>query len=392
MADPDAKLKKELREQISESRGRQIEFIGTLGDAVDLAAQQVTDTRLGLLEKPPEFSARDVFVDLVISLSLGAVAGTVVKTGVGRMIDRSLATREAITPGPVNQRPGRPVQIGDMLFTNGTPRALESPTVKVSPDKVLEKGSDVRAFLHEFQSSAIDEISDVTEDVIKDSLKRKEARKRPEQPTGADSPSVAILDIVQKFVRHQEFMINVNHDFFADEVSFGDHNAETLEKLRSAFTTYLKRPLGGGPSLSRPFRSVTTLADVKEGFKRLCEACIWVRLISPLKREGARTRQRGVRGAPIEEKFTEWAVPDSVVDYWLKRFPHRGYRDPQSGIFTKSFFETAQMVPGLTSAAKEKLYVYLSAIDTELKRANERASRLIEGAEPLTVLKPPTFK
>lgn len=298
-----AKSVAEVRLMISRSRRREELYWDTCRDAAILAAQQVQDKRIELLEKPPEVSFTDIICDILIgvtlSLPVAAIAGGVTKAVMKKLIGPSLKTREVVKVFSAELR--------QKQFIG--PGVLKSTVIKI---KEKELGGDAiqGRKLSPFLEGAIDEsiISSIglTGQKLVDAAKNKIAASADSQ-TGGDTPGVAMSSAAMDWANRQKQVTNITHDILDILVGSGlIKDGDTLEEI----SQLMKKNLNKWPEDGEV-----------EQLRLLWEAAIWVSILGPIKETMFRKSGRMYGGVWVYKYHFNGAPPNQdLISYWQNRF------------------------------------------------------------------------
>src|SRR6266849_1615861 len=91
---------------IARSHQLQDGYLETIGDAVILAAEQVQDKRLELIETPETVSVSEMIFDFFLAFALGKIASLLISSGIQVILGRVLRFRAAfvkLTDLPLNK-------------------------------------------------------------------------------------------------------------------------------------------------------------------------------------------------------------------------------------------------------------------------------------------------
>ena len=285
-----------LRQQASS----QLESIQVLMDGVTLAAEQVQDKRLELLEAGPELSASDMFLEFALVVLLESnLVGALVSKSAARVLRRRALSQsvckktvqmftDLVSGGKVSGRM--------RLIEKQLGRALKAEVASVGPETIKSIGKWTRSLrvLSNAGEGRLEALAKAVKAVDDKSGESKSARFEFD-PT--DTPGVSILDLTQSYCQNHRVAIS--------------YETGTLE-------FYLRIGFVSPEHVYSLFESPAADADsgnIKDRHKRFFELVIWTLLLKARSFTGKSTTDWVARvGNPQEH------VPASLLKYWVRRF------------------------------------------------------------------------
>jgi hypothetical protein len=280
----------------------QMEDFHTLMDSVILAAEQVQDKRLEMLEQGPEVSAWEVFWDFALVFILESpLAGKVLHYFTKGMYIRRLRVN-ALAKAKILKKMRTYSRITKSwhLFKDTLPRELKNlhrQMKELADANGYEKGP--YPYLVALAKSVKETYGDIA---------------RPEPALApSDTPGVSIIDLAQTYLSRQRLSIQIELCSFEYWLRSKEISPEEIFELIHQDPVVLN-----GRVVSRQ--------EMKEYFKRVFELLIWTLMLY----------QRPFTGKYVTSPRQAFTLKDyvqpSLIKYWLKRFI-----DPESG---KPFSET----------------------------------------------------
>jgi hypothetical protein len=325
---------------IRQSAARQMESLQTIMDSATLAAEQVQDKRLEVLEQGPEVTALDIFWDFALTFILESPLPGKLLRGItqkwllprvrSNLGAKEYALRTIALRGSKLRALGR---LSDVEGLSAARLAKEIPILQ-QVTKILdgigsEGGAD--AYLVALAKAARE-------------VSPKERKSAPLH-LPSDTPGVAILDLAQAQASTQRLSIQIEHSMFELWVRTGQIPIETVYQVLKWEPTEVDGRL-------------ISLAEIKDVNKLYFELLIWTLLLY----------DRPFTGKPVtapRQSFTlKGYVQPSLIDYWLQRF-----LDPQTG---KPFADTPALKrPG----GKPNLDMSIGALGNYMWKIAEAAAR-----------------
>jgi len=294
----DAAATFDLRSLIAKSQRQQELYLATIADAVLLAAEQVQDKRLDLLEQGAEVSASGLLIDFLFSLAF-SFGSNLMKDGLANIITKVIRQRRLSA-----FRRGRKIIFGkttydDIVAASGITRIRELP-------KSLEfAGTDYQLF-REFAKETLGLGLEKTKEKLKEAATKGTTVARPDQETGGDTPGVGLMDVVLSFVHQQQAAIDLSHDILDFQVTGGQLDDKTSQELLKFLDSSLET--------QKSASGFGDLSELKEQMKLFFEASIWATL------GGARLWKDWEYdwfGRKVEAHIP---AKKRLLEYWLARF------------------------------------------------------------------------
>ncbi|HXG95494.1 MAG TPA: hypothetical protein VNJ06_00120 [Gemmatimonadales bacterium] len=293
---PGSEAIEETTALIRQSAIRQIECAQTIMDGAILAAEQVQDKRLELLEQGPEVSGFDVFIDFALTFILESpLAGKIFQTITTKMLlprVRANQVAQAKALRVLALKPGARLPGGFLAVPE---RIVASQLAKRVKD------------LHKFERLLIETGSEEGPYpyMVAFAKAMKQAGEKERRPAPllepSDTPGVAILDLAQQHLSKERLAIQIEHSMFELWVRTGQMSVE------EARNTVQRESIEASGKLF-------SLAEIKDRFKRHFELLIWTFLLY----------ERPLTGKAIttpRQTFTLTGyVQPSLIAYWMKRF------------------------------------------------------------------------
>lgn len=277
-------------------------------DGAILAAEQVQDKRLELLEQGPEVTGFDIFMDFALTFILESpLAGKIFRAITTKMlvprvranqVAKAQAMRTlALKPGA--RLAGGRLRIPERLAAEQLARELKGLH---SFEKILfETGSEQGPYPY---------LVALTKAAREASSK---ARLVPILEA-SDTPGVAILDVVQQQLSERRLAIQIEHSMFELWVQTGVMSTEEIYKTLS-----WEAMVVNGTAVS--------IAEIRDWYKRYFELLIWTLLLYEKPLTG-KTRTSPQQSFLILKGY----VQPSLIEYWLKRFINPANERPFSDV------------------------------------------------------------
>jgi hypothetical protein len=241
--------------QIRAARAAQIERVQAVADAAVLAAEQVQDQRLDLLEKGPEVEISDVIFDALIGLALMGVGRALVP--IADSISRELA--KSMTWYASN---GRNPRFAKLLGAGLRSIDAQLANARLDAADIKRRHQQVRELLTSKFGEGLELFGERARGAAEEGLSL--GTKRVElEPT--DSPGVAMLAAAQAYVSQQRYALELFHDGFEAIVRAGAAGPGDLAGIEAAAT---------------PEVLDQQVVEIRDRHKLLFEAAIWVRLFN----------------------------------------------------------------------------------------------------------------
>ncbi len=283
---------------------RQLEYIQTIMDGAVLAAEQVQDKRLEMLEQVPDVSASQIFIDFALTFILESpLAGKILH----------MMTQKLLLPR-----------------LRGWVMAKENALIEIKsqlPRDFLYAGQKITAYISPQQRSALGELAKEIKKLhryaeilhqtgpeqgpypylvafikaVREAYKTSSTL--PSQNLEAsDTPGVSILDLAQSYVSTQRLSILVEQSMFELWIRTGRLSIKDTYQ-RFSWETIEKDG------------KVASLSEIKDRHKRYFELLIWTLLLYDHSFTGKQV-------TTPRQSFTLSTdyVPFRLSQYWLKRF------------------------------------------------------------------------
>jgi hypothetical protein len=300
----------QLRWSIAKSRRRQETYLDTVGDSMVLAAQQVQDMRIELLERGPEISASERFVDFLIGLAC-SMGGELIEQGLVHFITWIVRFRPLAAVVGQGVGVNQPFQVitADAIKQAGR-LEVNKANVGIAPGTAPE--SPYEKWFKRFAKEALG----ITLERAKGALSGTGGQRpsAPNEEKGGDTPGVALTDTVLSFIRQQQAAVSLVHDMLDLQVTSGLMDDKAVKGLSDMVNASLATNARG-----LDLRDVT---ELKHQLKRFFEACIWASLFPVKSWPEARTEISLTRG----EVFYPYRIqpevppPQPLQRYWIARF------------------------------------------------------------------------
>lgn len=287
-----AKQKAATLTLLSESKANDLLYVHTVRDAAMLAGEQVQDTRLTVLEKPPATeSDSHVLIDVLVSLALSPAAEFLLQFVTESAVGLLLAKRKLAEGGGID--------VSD----------FEGDTVKgvgTVADAFLVRESKARELWNERATDSVLVARDVVIEKVTTAAERNAAQLNDVvKPAAGDTASVTVRRCAMGFARQQERATSRAHDALSARVSQGLVDAEAADLLKGVLTST-------GQRVSSPDPAGSDL--VERRMSLLFEATIWalhLQATSLLPKYGGEFKGMAMAAG---------SVP--LFDYLIRRFPH----------------------------------------------------------------------
>jgi hypothetical protein len=277
----------------------QMERIQAQLDGVTLAAEQVQDKRIELLERGPEVSGTAVFIEFALTLVLETPLA-------GRLLH--LVTRRIMTP-IVRRRLAVPLQtaqdrLRSVALRHRRPGAVIGPTLSVKASYEAKQLADELKKLHDSFKDAGKSSSEYLVGAIKATRAARQTAGEAQPPSDpSDTPGVALLSLQQGYASHHRLQLGIdvaNYEFWlrAGLISVDDiYNIFAWEELD------------------------VSLEEIRDRSKRYFEVLVW----SVLLWQQAKNYKQGLTKKSLtapEQVFGNLTdhAPGSLISYWLYRF------------------------------------------------------------------------
>lgn len=280
-------------EFIRRSQQIQLERLQCLADGALLAAEQVQDVRLDLLEKGPEVDTTSVIVDLVIGCVLdSSIPGRIMKhfasTTCKRLIARSAILK--VDGKAVWAQTKEEYQFIKTFI--GSKELYATITEEMSGDRYLKHAKAWRK-LAELASN-----SDVQKDVVAAGKTVRNAGKTKfvtkDLVVNGDTPGVSLLGSIAEYVSTNRLLVQLQYQRMETFVRLG---FMTGDEARQFLTLAEFEPLE------------SPLKSIRDSAKLFFEAVIWASIFKFEDLWGRYSARDGLKG-----------IDSRLVNYWLKRF------------------------------------------------------------------------
>lgn len=351
-------LKLELLNLISLSRRRQELYIDTIIDSWILAAEQVQDKRLEVLESGPEVAIEQIIIDFCITLLLGPCATVLMKS-----ITKSVFTK-----------------IGKTLTTY---------FVKEGNFWVIDK----RKYIKEVTSSTLAIIRKATNETVNVSLDVTKRRLRTMAISALqgggiphsqkileanDSPGVGVVSAVSSYVRHLKASINLVHDDYINKVVANGINNETAVDL----IKFIKEDINYSNIKDKgdPFAGLD-ISIVKEEYKRHFEWFIWTLIFPEMYRLEPNYLPAEYTAMMGPSEGSWLVVPKKLLQYFIRRFIH-----PWSKCSETFLQYNVKRMPTASRSGIEEISI--SDLNKFWKEINKQAAKMKDDGFVVSQLKP----
>jgi hypothetical protein len=372
--------------RIRAARAAQVERVQAVGDAAVLAAEQVQDQRLDLLEKGPEVELSDVIFDALVGLALMGVGKALVP--VAQSISRELA--KSMTWYASN---GKNPRFARLLGAGLRSIEPELANARLDAADIKRRHQQVRELLTTKIGEGLGQLGERAGDAAKEGVSSGVKRVELE---ATDSPGVAMLGAAQSYVSQQRYALELFHGGFEAIVRSGAAGPGDLAGIEAAAT---------------PEVLDQQVVEIRDRHKLLFEAAIWVRLFNfdgqikagpfgrldfgglprplqrYLRRRFARTVERWMTGV-ARDAYSEYAVrsnPDIGLD--LRQYGTISGQGQGVDKFQPTQFE--QLDTGKQDAAIHRLFVTVTR-DYEAVRQAQGTSQ--SGADGMRLREPLAFR
>jgi len=310
----------ELLRLIARSHKLQDIYLDTIGEAVVLAAEQVQDKRLELIETPETVFAIDIIFDFFIGLALGGIASVLIRKGIGVILGRLLRFRAAFIKLADLELDKLTVQVVKEEIGPEAAKALRQPLKKI------KKGTKDYELYRKVAETAVER----TKKAIEGAIEQKHQGKFTGAGWAGDSVGVGFINAVQTNISQQKAATRAIHDELSIVVQNDAIDASLLNDLRDFLQTLVR------------VEEMVDLYELKTQLRLLDEAGIWSLLVDPDTIRSTRQIPQYDPGTLIggrslrvgEVDVPRYNFRDDLVKYWVSRFPHPGYSD-----YTTSFEE-----------------------------------------------------
>jgi hypothetical protein len=296
------------------SEARQLESVHVITDAAILAAEQVQDKRLEVLEKGPEVSGFDIFLEFALTFVLES-----------NLIGKSLKlfTKHLVSPRIQAKRLAieatKTIQEIDSIIGRNTieliERGLENQTFLRSEIHSLNRWVKILAVLDAGEGGV--------DAVLKAARAAHSKEKSGRDPLAGLEPSdtagVTILDLAQVHASEQRVAIRTEHAWFEFLLRTGSVTPEQIYRMLQWKAPERSPPSEDNTSpetsgLHKGDIAPVSLGEMKDRWKRYFELLIWTLLLS----EHSLT---GKSATTPRQRFTlnDYVQP-VLIRYWLKRF------------------------------------------------------------------------
>lgn len=253
-----------------QSLDQELLFLATVRDAAVLAGEQVQDVRLRFLEDPPGVESYSFFMDVVLAVTLGPLAGKAVGALAKGAVGKILGSR-----GISWQVDGASV----VRRVISAEAAAEGARVMVQTEHLeqllVRRDSPARALW----TWVAEEVSKTAKDEAVTRGKAALGKLAPLEARSAsgDTASVAIRRTALAFARTQEAASRQTHADWAQQIAGGAFPPAAAPALTGFFMTYFLQP---------PDRRTAAIASNEELERRMSlqyEAVIWAAHLGPQK-------------------------------------------------------------------------------------------------------------
>ncbi|SNQ62462.1 hypothetical protein [Candidatus Methanoperedens nitratireducens] len=281
---------------IHQSAHIQIERLQAFIDGITLAAEQVQDTRLELLEEGPEVDTVSAWADVLLVFVLeSTIPGMILTTVAKKMIRPMLKTRTALSYLPKRSDfKDLKLYIKQMKTTYGSQKAGQYLKTKLDGKQYNLYASGIRA-LAEMSPNAQLNFTALAK-AGREAYYKDFKQLSPLDAT--DTPGVSILNAALTFASINRNAIFYHHSLLEGIVRLGFMTGEDANQFIKIVEW---EALDEG------------LKSIRDRFKLLFEAVIWARLCG-FSKTTRKLVVKTYRGTVFE------GVDNRLVDYWLKRF------------------------------------------------------------------------
>jgi hypothetical protein len=289
---------------VRQSSARQLELAQAVMDGAILAAEQVQNKRLEILELGPEVTGFDILLDFALTFALESpLAGKILRSLTMKMLLPRLRANQL-----ARERALRVIALP--RGAKVTPGNLASP-VRVAASQLARSIEDLRRFERLlFETGSQEGRYPYLVGFIKATREAlNKERRLPPAFEPSDTPGVAILDLAQSHLSRQRLSIQVEQAMFELWVRTGQMSIiEVYQQL-------------SWDSLDVDGRGFS-LAEVKDSYKRYFELLIWALLLYERPFTGKFVT------TPRQSFTLRGYVQSSLIEYWLRRFLNPETRKP----------------------------------------------------------------
>lgn len=278
----------------------QLERLQCITDGALLAAEQVQDVRLDLLEKGPEVSTQSVIVDLFIGLLLDSSLPGILMKGFANSVSKRMVRRYSLLLE--GERSKAAVLLKDpkfiaKLYLREPNRSQNIKIIEDMLSKELKADEYMRAAdswrnLAKVASNS-DRIKDATAFLKAGHKASKSNIDRKPLKIDGDTPGVSLLGAVQDFTANARLLVRFQYERMETVIKISGMSGE---QVRDFLRLAEFEPIEG------------TLKTIRDRCKLLFEGIIWAGLF---KFDTNNRKLRNDRLNGIDKRLT---------DYWLQRF------------------------------------------------------------------------
>jgi hypothetical protein len=293
----------------------QVERTQAFVDGAILAAEQVQDKRLDLLEQGPELTVSEVLFDMFLTMALeSTIAGKVLAGITKKLLKSALSSVRVFSVLPkfaLSER-GRNLKWLSQLMKERGGKQVARNTIKkfLTPSNELTIAQYNRTLQVLYQGG-----SNVEQNLTAIAKGGKAGAQQllfhgsnpPPVLSFGDSVSVSILSAAQVYASQQRLAIFLSHSTFEMWLRLDLVEIEDMEMICKSEITD---------------EEVTSINTLRDQYKLLYEAIIWAKLFG--------LDANLSKLSPTQTKLS--GVPDKHLNYWLNRFinPQTGKQFAQS--------------------------------------------------------------
>jgi hypothetical protein len=329
-------------------------------DGATLAAEQVQDVRLQVLETPAQVRGWELWVEFALLLLETNLVSKAIALASRTIFIPMVRSNRLFLALPKSAAGKELVKLSKNLpgvqFRATTKSVLSSGALGLpgtaSPDSLKLYHGSIQAIVRLGSEAGLSG-ADLIKDAAK--LEGERRRRRTAPPSGGslplgDSAGVVVLSAAQDYARATRLGIQIRH---ARIESFVRREATPAD------LAVVVDALGWDP-LGEPGEQLTlSLADLRDNYRLLLEALIWARLYG----FSATQPRIDVNASPDEPPFI--GIKEQLQDYWQRRFQ----------ALADAYQPVRPVLPGRVADA-QRLRRYFAAISTELQKVGLQQGEL----------------
>jgi hypothetical protein len=291
---------------IRQTEAWEAEALQAIMDGATLAAEQVQDKRLEILEIGPEVSAGEILIEFAITLALessiiGALVGPrIVRTArktFGPRIRRKLAATELAH---------KTMYLRTARFGKNLPYRVYLTEKELTNTKILDEAKKLNAYANFLNGTAVEHGTNNFISALAQAAKAgydtysKEKSRRP--LNASDTPGVTILSLAQDYMSAQRMSLTIESATLEMGVRTGLIPVKTIYRILES----------GGILLDG---KMISFSETRDYWKRYFELLIWVLLLYDHTFTG-----KGRTSIKQSFLILKGYVQDSLISYWTRRF------------------------------------------------------------------------